>query len=399
MEDRKPGDEQEIEQALEYSDRIIATLREPFLVLDKNLRVISANPSFYNTFKVTKEDTLGRSLPDLGDGQWNIPRLLVLLREILPEKKTVEGYELEHRFAQIGQRRMSLNATQMRVPKKIAALITAAAKENDEEDLILLAIEDITDRKQAEEKINKLNMELEERVSRRTEELLTAVKEMEAFSYSVSHDLKAPLRAVMGFANVLSEDYAPQLDENGRRVIGIINDNVRKMGQLIEDLLKLARLAGLATNLVDIDMTTLAQPVCHELREEFFRDRTIEVSVKPLLSARADATLARQIFTNLISNAMKFTARKEKAVIEIGSYDKDGERVYYVKDNGAGYDMKYEDMLFGIFKRLHSQDEFGGTGIGLAIVRSAVRRHGGRAWAEAEVDQGATFYFTLPKGG
>jgi signal transduction histidine kinase len=253
--------------------------------------------------------------------------------------------------------------------------------------------------KRREEDLRKMNQELEKRVGQRTGELSTAVKEMEAFSYSVSHDLKAPLRAMSGFANILAEDYAPKLDANGRRLVGVINENAKMMGQLIDDLLKLAHLARLAINFADIDVATLVQSIDRELREELFRGRSIEVSLKPLPVARADSTLAKQIFTNLISNAMKFTAGKEKAVIEIGGYDKDGERVYYVKDNGAGFDMKYEDKLFGIFQRLHTQDEFGGTGIGLAIVKSAVRRHGGRVWAEGEVDKGATFYFTLSGRG
>jgi len=253
--------------------------------------------------------------------------------------------------------------------------------------------------KRREEDLRKMNQELEARVGQRTAELVTAVKEMEAFSYSVSHDLKAPLRAMSGFANILAEDYAPKLDANGRRLVGVINENAKMMGQLIEDLLKLAQLARLEINFADIDVTKLVQSVDHELREELFSDRSIEVSLKPLSVARADATLAKQIFTNLLSNAMKFTAHIEKAVIEVGGYDNDGERVYYVKDNGAGFDMKYEDKLFGIFQRLHTQDEFGGTGIGLAIVKSAVRRHGGRVWAESKVGQGATFYFTLPKPG
>ncbi len=250
-----------------------------------------------------------------------------------------------------------------------------------------------------EEILRKTNQELEGRISQRTAALTLAMEEMEAFSYSVAHDLKAPLRAIAGFANILTEDYAPKLDENGQRVIGVINENVRKMGQLIEDLLKLAHLVRVEMNFVDTDIMMLVESLCHELREDFPRDRTIEVSVKPLPSARADLVLARQILTNLISNAMKFSAHQEKATIEIGGYDKDGECVYYVKDNGAGFDMKYEGKLFGIFQRFHAQDEFEGTGIGLAIVRSAVRRLGGRVWAEARVGQGATFYFTLPKGG
>ena len=202
-----------------------------------------------------------------------------------------------------------------------------------------------------------------------------------------------------GFANILSEDYAPKLDENGKRVIGVINDNAKNMGQLIDDLLKLSRLGRQEMETTDIDMTKLARSICNELKDGPFRGRGIEVSVKPLPSVLADATLARQIFTNLISNAMKFTAGKMKAVIEIGSYDKEGERVYYVKDNGAGFDMKYVDKLFVIFQRLHENDKFSGTGIGLAIVNNAVLRHGGRVWAEGEVDQGATFYFTLPHTG
>lgn len=253
----------------------------------------------------------------------------------------------------------------------------------------------ITERKKAAEALQKMNQELEERVRQRTAELSAAIKELEAFSYSVSHDLKAPLRAMTGFANILAEDYAPKLDENGRRVIQVIGDNARTMGQLIDELLKLSRLGRKQIEAVDIDMTALAQSVYHELKEELFHDRAVEMSVKPLPPARADATIVRQIFANLISNAMKFTARREKTVIEIGSYDQEGELVYYVKDNGVGFDMKYAAKLFEVFQRLHPQDEFEGTGVGLAIVRSSAMRHGGRVWVEAAVDQGATFYFTL----
>lgn len=243
------------------------------------------------------------------------------------------------------------------------------------------------------------NRELDERVKQRTAELSIAAKQLEAFSYSVAHDLKAPLRAIAGFANILVEDYAPKLNENGKRVIGVIKENTEKMGRLIDDLLKLSYLGRQAMNFVDLDMTALAHAVSAELKEALFHERLIEVIVKPLPSARADATLAKQILTNLISNAMKFTAGQKRALIEIGGYDKEGERIYYIKDNGAGFDMKYAKKLFEPFERLHTAEEFGGTGIGLAIVSSAVQRHGGRVWTEAAVGQGATFYFTLPRGG
>ena len=390
MKNTKQKADSEIEAALEYANSIIATLREPFLVLDKNLRIISASPSFYSTFQVTQKETLGRPLPDLGNKQWDIPKLLVLLKEILPKKKVVENYEIEHEFEHLGGRFMNLNASRLRIPKRTARIMVAGVEEEEEEEeeLILLAIEDITDRKRAEERILEMNVQLK-----------GYNKILEAFSYSVAHDLRAPLRAIAGFANILSEDYHAKLDDEGRRLIGVINANVINMGQLINDLFALSRLSRQDMETSDIDMTELARSVFDALKEELFRDRAIEVSVKPMPAACADSVLTKQIFINLISNAMKFTAHKDKALIEIGGYDKGQERVYYVKDNGAGFDMKYADKLFGVFQRLHSQDEFSGTGIGLAIVSSAVLRHGGTVWAEGVVGQGATFYFTLPKGG
>jgi two-component system sensor kinase len=220
-------------------------------------------------------------------------------------------------------------------------------------------------------------------------------KELEAFSYSVSHDLKAPLRAMAGFANILLEDYRPKLDDEGKRIIGVINDNTIKMGQLIEALLALSHVGRKVVEVSDIDMTDLARTVCTELKVALGEDRKVEIALKAMPSARADYTLAKQVLINLISNAIKFTGHNEKAVIEIGGYDKGEERVYYVKDNGVGFDMQYAHKLFGVFQRLHSSKEFEGNGVGLALVQQIIMRHGGRIWFEAEVGKGATFYFTL----
>ena len=248
----------------------------------------------------------------------------------------------------------------------------------------------------ANKEIRKLNEELEERVKQRTAQLTATMKESEAFSYSVAHDLKAPLRAMSGFASILSEDYAPKLDDEGRRLIGVIKSNANIMGRLIDDLLLLSHLGRQSMKVAAIDMTELARGVCKDLQEAIPNERRIEITVKALPGARADYVLIKQVLINLVSNAIKFASGKDKAVIEIGGYDKGVERVYYVKDNGVGFDMKYADKLFGVFQRLHPQEEFSGTGIGLAIVSSAVHRHGGAVRAEAEVGKGATFYFTLP---
>jgi PAS domain S-box-containing protein len=255
-------------------------------------------------------------------------------------------------------------------------------------------------RQKAQDEIKKLNTELDDRVKQRTAELVTANKYLDAFNYSIAHDLKAPLRAISGFSHILAEDYRDKIDAEGKRLVKVIGENTSRMGQLIDDLLALAHVNKLEMQVSDINMTELAQSVCNELKATpIYSDRSIEVSVQALAPARGDLTLVKQILTNLISNSMKFTSRREKALIEVGGYVKGAENVYYVKDNGAGFDMKYVDKLFDVFHRLHAQEEFGGTGIGLVIVDSAVRRNGGTVWAEAEVDKGATFRFTLPKGG
>jgi len=251
---------------------------------------------------------------------------------------------------------------------------------------------DITERKRIEQDIQQLNSDLEKQAA----QLQVAHKELEAFSYSVSHDLRAPLRAIDGYTRILVEDYEAILDEEGKRVCGIISAEARRMGQLIDDLLAFSRLGRKEMYSSNIDMKALVVSVLNDLEKEEDRER-IDLKIASLPSVKADSSLIRQVWINLLSNAIKFTSKRDRAAIEVGSKSTNDEVIYYVRDTGAGFDMEYANKLFGVFQRLHSESEFEGTGVGLAIVQRIVRRHGGRVWAEGEVDRGATFYFALPR--
>ena len=253
----------------------------------------------------------------------------------------------------------------------------------------------VTARKEAEEQLRQLNLELEERVQQRTAQLEAANKELEAFSYSVSHDLRAPLRAVDGFAGILAEDHASQLDQEGLRVVGVIRREATHMGQLISDLLAFSRAGRGPMRSVEIDLTFLARTIFDECTDGVAH-RKIRLKLNPLLPARGDLSLIRQVLVNLLSNAIKYTGPRTEAEIELGSRVEGHENVYWIKDNGVGFDPKYAGKLFGIFQRLHSDEEFAGTGVGLALVQRIVHRHGGRVWAEGKLNEGAVFYFTLP---
>ncbi|MEI8175304.1 MAG: PocR ligand-binding domain-containing protein [Candidatus Omnitrophota bacterium] len=260
-------------------------------------------------------------------------------------------------------------------------------------------VQDITERKKVQEELAKYRYHLEELVKERTNKLEEANKELDAFSYSVSHDLKAPLRALDSFSHILDEEYGDKFDAQGKHILGVISSSARRMGVLIDDLLRFARLNRQEIQVSRIDMRELAQFVLLELKETIPAGRDIDVELRDLPATNGDTTMIRQVWINLLSNAIKFTGLAASARIEIGFVDAREEKIYYVKDNGVGFDMEYVDKLFGVFQRLHAKSEFEGTGVGLAIVQRVIQKHGGRVWAEGKVSGGATFYFALPGGG
>jgi light-regulated signal transduction histidine kinase (bacteriophytochrome) len=321
-------------------------------------------------------------LAALGNRQLDILELQAQLREILSEKKSLTDFAIAIPFAGGEPRDMVLNAR-------------CLSRGGNRPQLILLAFEDISEHNRAAAEIQALNAILEQRVEERTAELQAANKELDSFAYSVSHDLRAPLRHMDGFAALLLTKHAGQLDAQGRHYLQLVQEAAVNMSRLVDDLLSLSRLARAEMHRQEVDLSAMAQAVAAELQAAN-PGRSVEFVIAPGVRGRGDPHMLRVVLDNLLGNAWKYTSKHATARIEFGCMEKDGQPAYFVRDDGAGFDMAYVGKLFGAFQRLHAADDFEGTGIGLATVQRIIHRHVGRVWAEGAVEQGATFYFTVP---
>jgi PAS domain S-box-containing protein len=340
-------------------------------------RYIAVNDTFLDLTGHTREEVIGHTSADLGI--WQSSERRTDLIQLLLKQGQVRNRETPYRMKD-GEVRVFLTSAEIIKLDNQPHLITASV--------------DITERKRAELENLRLNAELEQRVADRTAQLQAVNSELEAFSYSVSHDLRAPLRHINGFSQALLEDYADQLDETGKGYLREVRGASQEMSQLIDDVLQLARVTRSEMRREIVDLSELADSITKQMKERD-PDRTVVVDIEEGLTIPGDKRLLQILLSNLIGNAWKFTSKREQAEIRFGQTQKGAESVYLVRDNGAGFDMAYVDKLFGAFQRLHTAAEFEGTGIGLATVQRIVNRHGGRVWAEGAINQGATFYFTL----
>lgn len=377
--------EEQYRLASTYNRSLIEVSLDPLVTIDAEGRVSDVNAATETITGYTRDRLIGTDFSDY----------------FIEPEKAREGYQKVFSEGFVRDYPLAIRHTSGKVTE---VLYNAAIYKDDKGETkgVFAAARDVTDLRSIQEALQKSHDELERRVKERTTELEqrtrqleAANKELESFSYSVSHDLRAPLRAIDGYARMLLKKHEHEFDEDSMRRFNVIRSSAHMMGQLIDDLLSFSRLSRKDFSTSKIDMEALIGEVWKELQADT-PDRKINLTVNSMPSGYGDRALIRQVYMNLLSNAVKFTKFQDPALIEVGGHVDGNDDVYYVKDNGVGFDMTYYDKLFGVFQRLHKADEFEGTGIGLATVQRMINRHGGRVWAEGKVDEGATFYFSLP---
>lgn len=361
--------------------RLFESAKDGILLLDGETgAVVDVNPSLAELLGRSRKDFLERKVFELG-----------FLGDVLARQGNFDELRVKEYVRHESLRVQNASGQSIDVEFSSHVYLVDGLK------VVQCNFRDITARKKAEHALRELHAQLERRVADRTADLETANRELEAFSYSVSHDLRAPLRSMDAFSQAVLEDYGPNLPEEGQRYLNLIRSGAQKMGELIDDLLAFSRLGRAPLNKQRVHTQALIQTVLDDLgpaRE----GRNIDLRIGDLPPCAGDPALLRQVWVNLVSNAIKYTRGREPALVEIGFAPGSPDGIFFVRDNGTGFDMKYVSKLFGVFQRLHRAEDFEGTGVGLAIVRRIVHRHGGRVWAEASPDKGATFSFTLEEG-
>jgi PAS domain S-box-containing protein len=345
---------------------------------DTERRYKFVNKGYAQRFGTSREDIIGKRIPEVV-GEEAYANFKEYVDAVLSGQRV--EFETEIPYKDIGPRYMH------------AAYVPEFGEQGEVRGLVAV-ISDITEHKRAEEEIRQLNESLERRVAERTSQLKEANEELESFSYSISHDLRAPLRHISGFARLLQQRASSALDETAQRYLNTIAESTDRAGELIDDLLAFSRMVRAEIHRADVDMNRLVRQALDDLKLET-EGRSIDWKIGELPEVQGDPSMLRLVMQNLLSNAVKYTYSRDEAVIEVGSKSDGDEAIFFVSDNGVGFDMQYVDKLFGVFQRLHRAEEFEGTGIGLATVRRIVNRHGGRTWAEGSVGSGATFYFSL----
>jgi PAS domain S-box-containing protein len=373
------------EQALRASElsyrRLFEAAKDGILILDVGTgRINDVNPFLIKLLGFSRTEMVGKTVGELS------PFKDIEANKIMLERLQKDGY--------VSYANLPLET---RDGRRIAVEFVSNVYEAGDHDVIQCNIRDITKRRSAEDEAKRFNTELEHRVAERTAQLQAANEEMEAFSYSVSHDLRAPLRHIMGFVALLQRDAGQTLSEKNLQHLTTISQSAKLMGKLIDDLLAFSRIRRSEMKKTDVNLDALVQDALCDFQAET-KERKIVWNIHKLPHLQADRALLRLVLVNLLSNAVKFTSARAEAKIEIGCVPgSDRETVIFIRDNGAGFDPRYAHKLFGVFQRLHSLNEFEGTGIGLANVQRIIHRHGGRTWAEGVIDGGATFYFSIPK--